>query len=119
MTKEPALERRWMFYYALGKALEIGYHHQKRDLSSDLRKLGNPAWTRKGGGDQERKSIATLSKLAFRGMIDAYKQASANATFTHRNWFRSQTTLEAIATQIENSWELLSDHADEYLLVRH
>jgi hypothetical protein len=49
-------------------------------------------------------------------MIDAYREASKDPTFKHRNWFRSQATLSSITEQVDGSWTLLADHAEEYML---
>jgi hypothetical protein len=115
-TKEPALERRWMFFYAFGESLRISYRSQALDLDTALRGLCNPAWLKEGENGPIKKVIARHSKVAFKSLIDAYKEASKVQGFKHRNWFRSEATLKAIADYSESSWSLLSDHAEEYLL---
>lgn len=117
-TKDPAFERRWMFYYALGESLRMAYSNQTDSLSADLRRLSNPPWTRKGSGEEVKQSIGRCVRLAFKALSDSYKEASAKHGFTHRNWFRSQSTLESITDHISSSWELLTEHANEYLLRR-
>lgn len=117
-TKNPALERRWMFYYALGKALANAYVGAEETLNEHLCSLGDPDWTRKDAGAGTKKAISALSKLAFKGMQDAYGEASAKEGFTHRNWFRTAATLDVIARHIANSWELVSEHATDYRLLK-
>jgi hypothetical protein len=115
-TKEPALERRWMFFYAFGESLRISYRSQSFDLNTALRGLCNPAWLKEVENGPTKRVIARHSKVALKSLIDAYKEASKEQGFKHRNWFRSEATLKAIADHAESSWSLLSDHAEEYLL---
>lgn len=49
-------------------------------------------------------------------LIDAYMEASKDPAFKHRNWFRSEAALNSITEQINGSWTLLADHAEEYML---
>jgi hypothetical protein len=115
-TDEPALERRWMFYFALHVVLRFAYSSSKRDLHTDLRRLANPSWLRSGQGDSQMKSIESISKVAFKGMIDSYKDESQKPGFAHRNWFRSASTLTSITEKIENTWEIVAAHSADYLL---
>lgn len=117
-TKDDALERRWMFYFALGVALENSYAGDEETLTAHLRRLGDPDWTRKDSGVDTKRAISTLSRIAFKGMQDAYNEASAKDGFTHRNWFRTLATLDMIRKHIANSWELVSEHANDYRLVK-
>jgi AIPR protein len=114
-TKDPALERRWMFYFALGEALRVVYGGQD-PLKIAIQLLSNPAWIKKGSGEATKQSLARSSKLGFKALSDAYKEAENKTGFTHRNWFRSPSTLESISNHIRSSWELLSEHAADYLL---
>jgi len=115
-SKEPALERRWMFFYALGESMRVSYRSQSLDLDSALRGLGNPAWLKQDEHGPIKKVIVRHCKVAFKSLIDAYKEAAKDQAFKHRNWFRSQVTLSTIADHVNSSWSLLSDHAEEYLL---
>ena len=117
-TKDHALERRWMFYFALGLALSNAYAGIDETLNAHLRSLGDPDWTRKDSGVGTKKAISALSRLAFKGMQDAYSEASAKEGFTHRNWFRTAATLEMIKRHITSSWDLVSEHATDYRLLK-
>jgi hypothetical protein len=117
-TKEAALERRWMFYFALGEALRVAYSGQAVPLEPDLMSLGDPGWTRPEAGKETRKAIESASKLAFKSLIDSYKAASVTQGFTHRNWFRDKSTLADIREAVQSSWELISEHGGDYLLTR-
>jgi hypothetical protein len=116
-TSEHALERRWMFFYGLGVVLQYAYATMGRDLDTDLRKLSDPSWLRKDCGEPQIKALGALSKFTFKILVDTYRQASDKAGFTHRNWFRSPTTLTSIAENVASSWELVSSHAEDYALV--
>lgn len=105
-----------MFYYAFGKALANAYAGMEDTLNAHLCTVGDPDWTRKDAGSGTKKAISALSRLAFKGMRDAYSEANAKEGFTHRNWFRTAATLDMIARHITNSWELVSEHASDYRL---
>lgn len=107
-----------MFYFALGLALSNAYAGIDETLNAHLRSLGDPDWTRKDSGVGTKKAISALSRLAFKGMQDAYSEASAKEGFTHRNWFRTAATLEMIKRHITSSWDLVSEHATDYRLLK-
>jgi hypothetical protein len=115
-SKEPGLERRWMFYYAFGESMRIAYQSQGMDLSAALRTLSSPGWLKQDADGPAKKVLTRHCKIAFKSMIDAYREASKDPAFKHRNWFRSQATLNSITEQINGSWTLLADHAEEYML---
>jgi hypothetical protein len=92
-----------MFFYALGVALRTCYGNEEQ-LRCDLRKLSNPAWTGDGPEGKVQKVIERLSKLVFKALKEAYNNASISGTFTHRNWFRSQSSLQAISDMVADSW---------------
>lgn len=115
---EPALERRWMFFYAIGAVLQYAYTTLDRDLEADLRKLGDPSWMRKGSGEIQAKALGALSKFAFKALVDTYRQATEKPGFARRNRFRSPSTLTGIGENVASSWDLVSSHAEDYALVR-
>lgn len=118
-SKHGSLERRWMFFYALGEALRACYS-DPRDLRVDLQRLSSPSWTGDGPDGKIQKVIERLSKLSFKALKEAYGSASnaGDVTFTHRNWFRSPTTLRTITDKVADSWSLLSEYANDYRLPR-
>ena len=115
-SKEPALERRWMFYYAFGESMRIAYRSQGVDLPTALQTLSNPAWLKEDADGPAKKVLTRHCRIAFKSMIDSYREASKDLAFKHRNWFRSPATLSSITEHINGSWTLLADHAVEYLL---
>jgi hypothetical protein len=117
-SREPALERRWMFYYALGESLRISYRSQSLDLNAALRALSNPGWIKEDEGGPAKKVLGRHYRVAFKGLIDAYEGASKDKPFIHRNWFRAQATLGSISKHIASSWDLISDHGEDYVLPR-
>jgi hypothetical protein len=114
-SKDPALERRWMFYYSLGESIRTAYHEQARDPEGALRGLGSPAWLRQSRDGPIKTTIGRHCKVAFKSLMDAYREASRQPGFMHRNWFRSQTTISSIAEHVVSSWSLLADHGEDYL----
>ena len=117
-SKEPALERRWMFYFALGEALRVAYEDQDTLLQADVVALGDPRWSRPEAGKDTKRAIDNGSKLAFKSLSDAYRTASSQQGFTHRNWFRDKATLAEVRERIRSSWELISEHAEDYRLTK-
>jgi hypothetical protein len=113
--KEPGIERRWMFYFALGESIRLSHSEQSVDPESSLRLLSNPAWLKDEDGPV-RKVIARHCKVAFRALISSYREASKDPDFAHRNWFRSQATLASIREQLKADWSLLAEHGEEYLI---
>jgi len=112
---EPGIERRWMFYYALGESVRKFHLRQGVETDAVLRSLSNPQWTKQGEDGPVMKVIARHCRVAFRALNSSYKQASKDENFAHRNWFRSPTTLVTIGEYLDEDWSLLSEHGDEYL----
>ena len=112
---EPGIERRWMFYYALGESVRKFHSRQGVETDIVLRSLSNPQWTKQGADGPIMKVIARHCRVAFRALNSSYKEASKDENFAHRNWFRSQATLASIGGYLDEDWGLLSEHGDEYL----
>ena len=116
-SKDPALERRWMFFYSLGEALRIAYASQGlATWIPPLRAMSNPSWIKQLDNSPVKKIIARHCKLAFKSLSDSYKEASKEQAFKHRNWFRTQATLTSVTEHMTSSWTLLSDHGEDYIL---
>lgn len=115
-SKDPALERRWMFFYALGESLRISYSSQALALDDALRGMSNPSWIKQPAEGPVKKVLGRHCKLAFKSLSDSYKEASKDPAFKHRNWFRTQATLASITEHMGSSWTLLSDHGEDYVL---
>lgn len=115
-SRDAALERRWMFYYALGEAMRLAYSSQAQDFLKAVGALSNPSWTREPNEGAVKKAISRFSNWGFNALSSAYKVAEGKSGFTHRNWFRSSSTLEQISSNVANSWGLLSEHAEDYVL---
>jgi len=113
--RDLGLERRWMFYYALGESIRTAYKFQKIDFEEDLRRLSSHTSWIKQDDCGAKKVIHRHCKVAFKALIDAYKDASKDQGFAHRNWFRSSKTLASISEQLKSSWSLISDHGEEYI----
>jgi hypothetical protein len=112
-TKHSALERRWMFYYALGCVARKAYENLEVQYNLDLRKLSKPAWMNEGTDGTVAKTISRQSKFAMQAMKQAYEE-SAKTGASHRNWFRSSATLEGIKNRIKESWVIVEEHAADY-----
>ncbi len=115
-AREPALERRWMFYFALGESLRVAYLDSGHDIELALRGLAKPAWIKEDESGAVKKALGRHCRVAFKALIDSYKEASKEPGFAHRNWFRQQSTPPSIREHLTSSWTLLADHADEYML---
>jgi hypothetical protein len=115
-SADASMERRWMYYYALGEAMRIVYKTSSRDLNQALGFLANPSWISKSNDDPIKKTIARFSKIAFRSLSESYEMAASKEGFRHRNWYRSESTLSSINEHITSIWELLSEYADDHVL---
>jgi hypothetical protein len=112
-TKHSALERRWMFYFGLGEVLRKAYGDTGEQCRRDVRKLSNPAWMIDGSTSRAQKVISRLARMAFQVLRQAYDE-SAKTGASHRNWFRSQATLQLITDKVAASWDLVAEHAEDY-----
>jgi hypothetical protein len=95
---DPALERRWMVFFAVGELLRTKYRRAAGDLTKDLRRLSNPAVT-----DTDKKVQEVISRFthsAVRKLIREYAKASTAPGFAHRNWFRADATLSDLRNEI-------------------
>ncbi len=114
-NNEPGIERRWMFYYALGESIRLFHTEQGIDPNVALRALSNPGWVKEGDDGPVLKVVGRHCRVAFRALIATYKEASKDQDFAHRNWFRSQATLGSIKEHLVEDWNLLAEHGEEYL----
>jgi len=112
-TKHSALERRWMFYFALGEVVRKAYEGTEGRDKNDLRRLSHARWMGDGPCGAVQKVISRQSRMAFQALRQAYDE-SAKTGASHRNWFRSQATLRLISAKVADSWELVAEHADDY-----
>ena len=112
-AKHPGLERRWMFYFGLGEVLRKAYAGAEDGLRADLRRLSHTGWMGAGPSGPNQRVISRLSRMALQALRQAYDESAKSGT-SHRNWFRSQTTLHLISAKVSDSWELVAEHADEY-----
>jgi hypothetical protein len=112
-TKHSALERRWMFYFALGCVARKAYENLEEQYTADLRKLSKPAWMNEGSDGTVAKTISRQSKFAMQAMKQTYEE-NAKTGASHRNWFRSPATLEGIKNRINESWVIVEEHAADY-----
>ena len=112
-TKHSALERVWMFHYALGCVIRKAYENLQEQYVADLRKLSKPAWMNDGPEGPIEKVISRQAKVAMQSMRQAYDETKKSGA-SHRNWFRSPGTLEAIKNRINDSWTIIEEHAADY-----
>jgi len=112
-TKHSALERRWMFYYTLGCVIRKAYENSDDQYQADLRRLSKPAWMNEGPDGTIQKVISRQSRFAMQSMKQVYEENAKTGT-SHRNWFRSPATLEAIKNRLNDSWIIVEEHAADY-----
>ncbi len=111
-----ALERRWMVFYAVGESFRVIYGRLQKDLEATLRRMSDPSWYTDPESNPLKALIRRHSTLAFTSLRNAYGQASRETDFRHRNWFRLESSLKAIRSQLENLWPIVSDTAEKYVL---
>jgi hypothetical protein len=82
----------------------------------EIRKLSNPSWLdeqdQKGG--HHRSLIENHFKLVTRVIKKVYAQAEANEPFSHRNWFRTLSTLNGIRSELEGFSDFTSQLGEQY-----
>jgi len=88
--EEPWLERRWMFYYALGSIVRL---EKDEEIDDFMIRLGGAEWTRRGEGSKERAEIDKFVTRAFYILEQAYLVGGEKTASGHRNWFRDEQTL--------------------------
>jgi hypothetical protein len=60
-----------------------------------------------------QKAIFRQARFAMQSMKQAYEESTSMGA-SHRNWFRSPATLEAIKNRINDSWIIVEEHAGDY-----
>jgi hypothetical protein len=111
-----ALERRWMVYYGVGESFRVVYSRLQKELDPSLRKMCDPSWYTEPDDNPIKAVLRRHSNLVFTSLKNAYAQASNEADFRHRNWFRLESTLKSVRSQLENLWPIISDTADKYVI---
>jgi hypothetical protein len=116
-SKNGGLERRWMFYYTFGRSLDLAYGEDQDLQSQALRRLAcRPNWMLQGKDGPVQTVLESHARLAASALTRTYDQAAVVTGFAHRNWFRSQTTLDQIASELKATWKLVSKHKEDYVL---
>src|ERR1035437_7361105 len=96
-TKEPALERRWMFFNAFGESMRNAYRQMSEDLDMALRTLANPAWLKQDANAPVRAAIGRHCKVAFISLPSAYNLNPAHSPSRNvgqeANWRPSEAIL--------------------------
>jgi hypothetical protein len=99
-----ALERRWLYYYALGEAIRRMYGMTERNVDEALIALADPTWLDSAEKKATRlqQAIEQFSEIAFRALKKVYTDATRHPNFRHRNWFRSEQTLRELDSQLDD-----------------
>jgi hypothetical protein len=92
-----ALERRWMVFFAVGSLIRARYANDHERLSGDIRRFANPNYAPK---EAPQEALRRFTKAGCEILIRAYRAASKDPSFTHRNWFRDKRTLGDIEGEI-------------------
>jgi hypothetical protein len=112
-----ALERRWMVYFAVGESLRILYGLAARPIVDELRLLADPRW--KEGIEPRYERLRAVTKAhaeaAFSAVKKAYDVAKKLEGFTHRNWFRNESSLKEIASELESFAQFMVQMPDKYI----
>lgn len=96
----PALERRWMVYFAVGELLRMIYLAKSRDLDADLYYLSNPNKWINHPNHPVKAAITELFDMCSTAMEQTYGSAAKQDGFKHRNWFRSTATLDDVRREL-------------------
>ncbi|MFZ3217507.1 MAG: AIPR family protein, partial [Candidatus Acidiferrales bacterium] len=112
----PGMERRWLVFWSVGESLRIVYKDRTESLENDIRKLANPFWLDEEDqkGEHYRAVVENHFKLTGRVIKKVYAQAEANEPFSHRNWFRVESTLHTIRAELESFSDFTSQLGDQY-----
>jgi hypothetical protein len=97
----PALERRWIVYFAFAELLRMIYSQKGASLDGDLSFLSNPNKWMTLPEHATRKRIGEILEMSMTALEQAYGRASVAADFKHRNWFRSTATLAEIRAELK------------------
>jgi hypothetical protein len=112
-----ALERRWMVYFTVGESIRMVYKHQGRDTIADLMHLADPRW--KDGSDAKCEHQRAVTKAhtdaAFKAMKKAYENARKLENFAHRNWFRDDSTLDEIRSELDSFVGFMAQMPEKYM----
>lgn len=116
-SEAEALERRWMVYFAVGESLRIIYRLAARPMVEELRLLADPRW--KEGSEPKYEHLRVVTKAhaeaAFSAVKKAYEAAKKVEGFTHRNWFRNESTLKEIGSELESFAQFMAQMPEKYL----
>jgi hypothetical protein len=104
-SESPWLERRWMFYFALGTFLKL--EKGREGLDEYLIRMGTGEWTRKDEGREEKEVIEQFAKKAFYVLKKSYEKEGDRTAAGHRNWFRERKTLEGIESEALDIREMI------------
>src|SRR5262249_30656397 len=96
----PALERRWMVYFAVSELLRLAYVKNPTELDNDIRRLGKPSWL-DDSKNTAKACLQELYQIATTALVQTYNSRAQVETFRHRNWFRVEQTLEDIRKGLE------------------
>jgi AIPR protein len=97
----PGLERRWIVYYSIGELLRLVYQAKPDSLDADLRRLSKPNTWMDTLEHRTKLAIAELFKLASVAINKTYAHAARQSSFRHRNWFRDDSTLVELKSELE------------------
>jgi hypothetical protein len=100
----PALERKWLVYYVVGALLRALYGKLGADLTADIRCLYKPNQWMDGANPAVVDLIGRVYSIATDVATQSYEfRAEDEESFRHRNWFRSEQTLQDVEKNIERA----------------
>jgi len=106
-----------MVFFALGESMRQVHQHLGQGLDAALEKVADPGWYLEAETFPYKATVRRFCKLAFKALKGAYNEASKDAAFRHRNWFRNPLTLASIQKQLADLWDIVSENADDYSLI--
>jgi len=113
-SPHPALERKWLVFYAVGEAIRVFYNHLGLELTAALKKLASPSWYEEADTKGPKFVMKKYFPIAIFALKNAYDAAAKSPGFAHRNWFRDKDTLTAIRYEIDKLWPMFKAESSKY-----
>lgn len=114
-SPHPALERRWLIYFAISETIRVFYGHLSLEVVAALQKMASPSWYDEPEIKAPKSVLKRYFPIAIFASKNAYDTASKVLGFAHRNWFRDKDMLTAIRYEIDKLWPMFKSESSKYV----